>query len=292
MVIVINLHSLKRHKLRFGVPIPSAILTLVLGMLLVLGGLWIGQNINLLPVDASANAPIYDELFRVLFSIGTILFVGIVGLIVFSLVRFRRRPGQLGDGVALEGNLPLEVFWTAVPAIVVLFVGLYSYDIYERMGGMVPLGHGDHGSETMVDQRIWGGIGSTQDSQTATTVGIAPLPIEVTAMQFAFLFHYPDGDIISGEMHVPVDRPVSLKMEAKDVIHAFWIPEFRLKQDVIPGQPTVLDFTPTRTGNYSIVCAELCGPYHGGMRSSVVVDSADDFDSWLQSNRKIPVAEA
>ena len=292
VVIVINLHSLKRHKLRFGVPIPSAILTLVLGMLLVLGGLWIGQNINLLPVDASANAPIYDELFRVLFGIGTILFVGIVGLIVFSLVRFRRRPGQLGDGLALEGNLPLEVFWTAVPAIVVLFVGLYSYDIYERMGGMVPLGHGDHGSETMVDQRIWGGIGSTQDSQTATTVGIAPLPIEVTAMQFAFLFHYPDGDIISGEMHVPVDRPVSLKMEAKDVIHAFWIPEFRLKQDVIPGQPTVLDFTPTRTGNYSIVCAELCGPYHGGMRSSVVVDSADDFDSWLQSNRKIPAAEA
>ena len=273
-------------------PIPSAILTLVLGMLLVLGGLWIGQNINLLPVDASANAPIYDELFRVLFSIGTILFIGIVGLILFSLVRFRRRPGQLGDGLALEGNLPLEVFWTAVPAIVVLFVGLYSYDIYERMGGMVPLGHGNHGSETVVDQRVWGGIGSTQDSQTATTAGIPPLPIEVTAMQFAFLFHYPDGDFISGEMHVPVDRPVSLRMEAKDVIHAFWIPEFRLKQDVIPGQPTVLDFTPTRTGSYSIVCAELCGPYHGGMRSSVVVDSADDFDTWLQSNRKLPAAEA
>ena len=273
-------------------PIPSAILTLVLGMLLVLGGLWIGQNINLLPVDASANAPIYDELFRVLFSIGTILFVGIVGLIVFSLVRFRRRPGQLGDGLALEGNLPLEVFWTAVPAIVVLFVGLYSYDIYERMGGMVPLGHGNHGAATTTDQRIWGGIGSTQDSQTATTAGITPLPVEVTAMQFAFLFHYPDGDFISGELHVPVDRPVSLRMEAKDVIHAFWIPEFRLKQDVIPGQPTVLDFTPTRTGSYSIVCAELCGPYHGGMRSSVIVDSADDFDSWLQSNRKLPVSEA
>ena len=273
-------------------PIPSAILTLVLGMLLVLGGLWIGQNINLLPVDASANAPIYDELFRVLFSIGTILFVGIVGLILFSLVRFRRRPGQLGDGLALEGNLPLEVFWTAVPAIVVLFVGLYSYDIYERMGGMVPLGHGNHGSETVADQRVWGGIGSTQDSQTATTAGIPPFPIEVTAMQFAFLFHYPDGDFISGEMHVPVDRPVSLRMEAKDVIHAYWIPEFLLKQDVIPGQPTVLDFTPTRTGSYSIVCAELCGPYHGGMRSSVVVDSADDFDTWLQSNRKLPAAEA
>ena len=238
------------------------------------------------------------RIFRVLFSIGTILFVGIVGLIVFSLVRFRRRPGQLGDGLAIEGNLPLEVFWTAVPAIVVLFVGLYSYDIYERMGGMVPLGHGNHGAvsasanASAADQRIWGGIGSTQDSQTATGSAIAPLPIEVTAMQFAFLFHYPDGDFISGELHVPADRPVSLKMEAKDVIHAFWIPEFRLKQDVIPGQPTVLDFTPTRPGTYSIVCAELCGPYHGGMRSSVVVDSADDFETWLQANSKTTPSEA
>ena len=104
--------------------IPSAIVTLVIGMLLALGGLWIGQNINLLPVDASVNAPIYDELFQVLFTIGTILFVGIVGLLVYSLIRFRRRSGQLGDGIAIEGNLPLEIFWTAVPAIVVLFFGL------------------------------------------------------------------------------------------------------------------------------------------------------------------------
>lgn len=81
-------------------------------------------------------------------------------------------------------------------------------------------------------------------------------------------------------------------MEAKDVIHAFWIPEFRLKQDVIPGQPTVLDFTPTRPGRYSIVCAELCGPYHGGMRSSVVVDNADDFNAWLQANSKTTTSEA
>ena len=123
------------------VQIPSAIVTLVIGMILVLTGLWIGQSFNLLPVDASANAPIYDELFQVLFTIGAILFIGIVGLLVFSLIRFRRRPGQLGDGIAMEGNLPLEIFWTAVPAIVVLFVGLYSYDIYDRMGGMVPLAH-------------------------------------------------------------------------------------------------------------------------------------------------------
>ena len=157
-------------------------------MILVLGGLWIGQNINLLPVDASVNAPIYDELFRVLFSIGTILFVGIVGLVVFSLVRFRRKPGQIGDGIALEGNLPLEIFWTAVPAIVVLFVGLFSYDIYERMGGMVPLAHGGHGDSQATEERVWGGIGTAGAMQASSEMAVLPLPVEVTAMQFAFLY--------------------------------------------------------------------------------------------------------
>ena len=280
------------------VQIPSAIVTLVIGMILVLTGLWIGQSFNLLPVDASANAPIYDELFQVLFTIGAILFIGIVGLLVFSLIRFRRRPGQLGDGIAMEGNLPLEIFWTAVPAIVVLFVGLYSYDIYDRMGGMVPLAH-DHMATSCAaagEERIWGGIssGSIEDAATAP----AALPIDVTAMQFAFLFHYPQGDIISGELHVPAGRPVTLRMEAKDVIHAFWVPEFRLKQDVIPGQPTQLSFTATRPGRYPIVCAELCGPYHGGMRSTVVVEEADAWDEWFSSNAKpetdvtTPVANA
>ena len=261
--------------------IPSSILTLVIGMLLVLGGLWVGQSINLLPLDASENAPIYDELFQVLFTIGTILFVGIVGLLVFSLIRFRRRAGQVGDGVAIEGNLPLEIFWTAVPAIVVLFVGLYSYDIYDRMGGMVPLAH-DHMMESQ-EQRIWGGISSGSIDSTSA---VDALPIEVTAMQFAFLFHYPNGDITSGELHVPADRPITLQMEAKDVIHAFWVPEFRLKQDIIPGQPTQLSFTPTRPGRYPIVCAELCGPYHGGMRSTVVVEKPDAWQTWFNNNAK------
>ena len=269
--------------------IPSAIITLVIGMVLVLGGMWIGQNINLLPIDASVNAPIYDELFQVLFTIGTILFIGIIGLLVFSLVRFRRRPGQLGDGIAIEGNLPLEIFWTAVPAVVVLFVGLYSYDIYDRMGGMVPLAHDHSAGMTeagMAEERIWGGI----SSGTVDAGVVDALPIEVTAMQFAFLFHYPDGDITAGELHVPAGRPVTLRLEAKDVIHAFWVPEFRLKQDVIPGQPTQLSFTPTRPGRYPIVCAELCGPYHGGMRSTVVVDEPDAWDSWFSSNAKPDLA--
>jgi cytochrome c oxidase subunit 2 len=279
-------------------------------MALVLTGLWIGQNVELLPAAASLNAPIYDQLFKVLFSIGSILFIGIFGLLVFSLIRFRRRDGDTGDGVAVEGNLQLEIFWTAIPAIVVLFVGIYSYDIYDRMGGMVPLSdpHSMHGaamapqasdsSASSVIQasvlgtppepskRIWGGIGSGQVS-----AGPA-LPVEVTALQFAFLFHYPQGDITSGELHVQKGQPVELRMEARDVIHAFWVPEFRLKQDIIPGQPTLLTFTPIKAGSYPIICAELCGPYHGGMRSTVVVHEPDEFATWFEKNNTATVAIA
>jgi cytochrome c oxidase subunit 2 len=216
-----------------------------------------------------------------LFSIGTILFIGIVGLIVYSLVRFRRRAGETGDGAAIEGNLPLEILWTAIPAVVVLFVGIYSYDIYDRMGGMTPLN--DHSMHSMAgsEERTWGGISPVSlDGDPA----IAPLPVDVTAMQFAFIFHYPDSDITSGELHVPVGQPVALQMKALDVIHAFWVPQFRLKQDVIPGQPTLLSFTPTRAGQYPIVCAELCGPYHGGMRSSVIVEEPESFAAWVAKN--------
>ncbi len=249
-------------------------------------GLWIGQNMNLLPLDASTNAPVYDELFRVLLSIGAILFIGMVGLVIYSLIKFRRKPGDITDGSSIEGNLPLEILWTAVPAVVILFVGLYSYDIYDRMGGMQSLGHEHHHEMISSDQRVWGGIG-TPVMQSSEKQSAIPLPIELTAMQFAFLFHYPQGDIISGELHVPVGSSVNMRMESKDVIHAFWVPEFRLKQDVIPGQPTILNFTPTKIGRYPIICAELCGPYHGGMRSTVVVESIEEYETWFDKNSKI-----
>ncbi|MCP9926478.1 cytochrome c oxidase subunit II [Cyanobium sp. CH-040] len=269
-------------------------------------GLLVGSRVSLLPVAASTNAPPYDSLFQVLFSIGTILFLGILIVLLYSLIRFRRRPGDVAEGLPIEGNLPLEIVWTAIPAVVILFVGIYSYDIYDRMGGMASLDHGGmhHGAMDLsgMDQvqpastppssgeRIWGGIGSTQAylDQTgdgrAVATAVPPLPVEVTAMQFAFIFHYPDSAITSGELHVPVGQPVQLRMQARDVIHAFWVPEFRLKQDVIPGQPTVLSLTATRPGTYPVICAELCGPYHGGMRTSVVVHEPEDFLAWVTQN--------
>ncbi len=269
----------------------SALLTFLLVVPLFAIGIWIGQNINPLPIDASTNASVYDELFRVLFSIGSILFLGFVGLLTYSLFKFRRKPEDKGDGLAIEDNLPLEILWTAIPTIVILFVGLYSYDIYDRMGGMQSLEHAGHNHESMVSkERIWGGIGSGSIGSTKESLN-KELFIEVTAMQFAFLFHYPKGDIISGELHVPVGQPISMRMESKDVIHAFWVPEFRIKQDVIPGQPTILNFTPTKAGKYPIICAELCGPYHGGMRSTVVVEEQKEYENWFEKNSKTPITK-
>ena len=268
--------------------IPSAILTLIAGMALVLLGQWVANDVNWLPVSASTNAPVYDELFRVLLAIGTMLLVGMTGVVVYSLIRFRRRDGDQQDGPPVEGNLSLELFWTAIPAVVVLFLGIYSYDIYDRMGGMTDLNaHGmDHHvaelasvrqSQPGDEERIWGGIAPASGNE-------AVLPVEVTALQFAFVFHYPEQNITSGELHVPTGQAVELRLKANDVIHAFWVPEFRIKQDVIPGQPTVLTFTANRIGDYPIVCAELCGPYHGGIRPHVVVDEPESFATWVETN--------
>ncbi len=242
---------------------------------------WIGFNVNLLPAEASINAPIYDELFKILFITGLIIFIGMTIAVIYSLFKFRKRNDQIGDGIALEGNLSLEIVWTIIPSIIVLLIGLYSYNIYDRMGGMKELNH-NHEMMSSNSEKIWAGISQTSDNEIA----INNLSIEVSAMQFAFLFNYPKGNFISGELHVPVDQKVTMKMESKDVIHAFWVPEFRIKQDIIPGQPTILNFTPTKIGKYPIICAELCGPYHGGMRASIIVEEESDYNEWFNKNTK------
>tara|TARA_B100000900_G_scaffold295207_1_gene253862 strand:- start:219 stop:677 length:459 start_codon:yes stop_codon:yes gene_type:complete len=152
------------------------------------------------------------------------------------------------------------------------------------MGGMQELNN-HHEMTKNSTEKIWAGISQASNNNS----GIGDLNIEVTAMQFAFLFNYPKGEFISGELHVPVNEKISIKMESKDVIHAFWVPEFRIKQDIIPGQPTILNFTPTKVGKYPIICAELCGPYHGGMRASIIVENPSDYETWFNQNKKTKI---
>jgi len=296
--------------------IPISLLTLTAGVVITLISIWVGQNHGLLPEQASEQAPLVDDLFNTMMVIATALFLVVEGAIVAFLIMFRKRPGDETDGEPIEGNLPLEAFWTAIPAIIVIGLGVYSVAVYQEMGGLNP---GDHAimahshqshESTMVaqmpgDEAVAGDVMPLLAEAESTTVEPAPvrpnygfgspsqdqvklpdLVVNVTGIQFAWLFNYPDqGGIMAGELHVPVGKDVQLNLSAQDVIHSLWIPQFRLKQDAIPGVPTELRFIATKPGTYPVVCTELCGSYHGGMRSQVVVHTQEEFDQWLEQNR-------
>ncbi|MBD2112682.1 MULTISPECIES: cytochrome c oxidase subunit II [Cyanophyceae] len=288
--------------------IPAPFWTLVLGIVVTLVSLWVGQNHNLLPEQASEQAPLVDDLFNVMMTIGTALFIVVQGAIVYSLIRFRQPKGDETDGLPIEGNLPLEAFWTAIPAVIVVGLGLYSVVVFQEMGGFSPGGHHGHGAmvamapqQSVIDiaPLVAQAAATDEDIFSKTQVygfGASPLvqmnqpdvTVNVTGMQFAWIFRYPDTGITDGELHIPVGKDVQLKIEAQDVIHSFWVPQFRLKQDALPGEPGELRFVATREGTYPVVCAELCGSYHGAMRTQVIVHSPEDYADWVASR----VAEA
>ncbi|MBW4459238.1 MAG: cytochrome c oxidase subunit II [Nodosilinea sp. WJT8-NPBG4] len=283
--------------------IPAPFWTLILGIAVTLISLWVGQNHNLLPVQASEQAPLVDDLFNVMMTIGTALFIVVQGAIVYSLIRFRQPKGDDTDGLPIEGNLPLEAFWTAIPAVIVVGLGLYSVVVFQEMGGFSPGGHHGHGAmvamapqQSVIDVApLLLAQGVDDDTVFGKTqvygFGASPLgqmnqpnvTVNVTGMQFAWIFRYPDTGITDGELHIPVGKDVQLKIEAQDVIHSFWVPQFRLKQDALPGEPGELRFVATREGTYPVVCAELCGSYHGAMRTQVIVHSPEDYADWVAS---------
>lgn len=235
-------------------------------------------------------------------TIATALFLVVEGAILIFAIKFRQRPGDDTDGVPIEGNLPLEAFWTAIPAIIVIGLGIYSVEVYRDMGGFEPAGH-----HMMAHAQMQGSamaapmiadasdMVSEQSVPTGAPIGIGATPqegkkpadvvVNVTGMQYAWLFNYPDSGVTAGELHVPVGKDVQLNISATDVIHSFWVPQFRLKQDALPGQPSELRFVATKIGAYPVVCAELCGGYHGAMRSQVIVQTPEEYDSWLKENQ-------
>jgi len=314
------------------VKIPSSIWTLLIGILLTLVSLWYGQNHGLLPTAATDEAELVDGLFNTMMTVSTGIFLLVEGILIYSAIKYRRRPGDNEDGPPVEGNVPLEILWTAIPAIIVFGISVYSFDVYNEIGGFSP--HAVHEAPIMQQSMKMPGaaIAATlndtppstepnlnqqksdeamQDPATAAVrnadqipqlrnapgVGIVaptigPVPgkegkppamvVNVTGMQYAFIFTYPETGITTGELHVPIGREIQLSMSANDVIHAFWVPEFRLKQDIIPGRQSEIRFTPKKAGDYDLICAELCGPYHGAMRTQVIVEKQEAFDNWMQ----------
>jgi cytochrome c oxidase subunit 2 len=292
---------------------------MLIGIVLTLVSIWYGQNHGLMPVAASKEAPLVDGLFNTMMTISTGLFILVQGVLIISAIKFRRRRGDEADAEPVHGNIPLEILWTAIPAILVLGISIYSFDVYNEMGGIDPMNHSmAHGkseksvahmpgaaiaatlpaaseplstgmtasasdpsasSQPIASSNI--GIGSTPEQQNSPT----ELTVNVAGLQYAWIFTYPDTGVVSGELHVPLGREVLLNITANDVLHAFWVPEFRLKQDAIPGRQSELSFTPSKEGEYPVICAELCGAYHGAMRTKVVVHSASDYDAWITSQQ-------
>jgi cytochrome c oxidase subunit II len=281
------------------VKIPSTITTLLAGILLTLVSLWYGQNHGLLPAAASEEAPLVDGLFNMMMTVSTGLFLIVQGALIIAIIRFRRRKDDMTDAPPVHGNVPLEILWTAIPTVIVLIIGIYSFEVYNSMGGLDPMaahGHQMPQATNMRGAAIAATLPSNKNShatpsnQVALGVGSSPekgatqnLNINVTGLQFAWIFNYPDSGVVSGELHVPLGREVKLNISANDVIHSFWVPQFRLKQDAIPGQQAQLQFTPSKVGEYPVICAELCGAYHGAMKTRVVVQTPEEFDTWLQS---------
>jgi cytochrome c oxidase subunit 2 len=224
----------------------AAILVLISTLIISVGM----EYIQLLPVQASAQAVPIDRLFGIEFKIIAFLFSLIVVFMIYSIVVFRRKPGDMDDAVHIEGNTKLEVTWTIIPLITVMALAY--------LGGQA----------------------------LAETMRADPRPIEIEAIgqQWSWRFEYPEFGVVSNILMMPVNKQALVSLSSNDVIHSFWVPEFRVKQDALPGGEEFvrqIRITPTMKGDYKVRCAELCGEKHADMRAPVKVVSNDEFQEWI-----------
>ena len=217
-------------------------------------GIVLALWIDWFPADAAKQGAPIDTLYDVLMIVSIPIFVLVLTVILYSVHAFRMRPGQENeDGPPIHGNTRLEVFWTAIPAIILVSLCSYAYAVLTDI------------EETHANEMV----------------------VKVEGIQFAWRFTYPRPDgrpVVSNQLFLPVDKPVRFDIRSVDVIHDFWVPAFRVKIDAVPGITTRLRATPTRLGRYPIVCAELCGLGHSVMRSTAHVVSTDEFNRWLARN--------
>lgn len=210
-----------------------------------------------LPDSLAQHAKDIDGLFGLIFVITLIVFVLVEALLVIFLIRYRRKhPKQ--QGVAIHGSTKAEVIWTVIPAIILVVLGIYS-------SGMV--------------------YAFQQPPADAYT-------IKVTGMKWAWQFEYPNGAKTVGDLRIPEGKNVLFQITSKDVIHSFWIPEFRIKQDAVPGRQTQYWLKPSVTEEQvdhkyekHVICAEYCGNQHSHMLADLTIMKDDEFDKWVADEK-------
>jgi cytochrome c oxidase subunit 2 len=231
--------------------IVAFVLVIIVTALVILGL----TALDLVPTLASAEGKFVDQMFAAQIYVIAFVFSLIVVLMLYSVVVFRRKPGDDSDGPYITGNVPLEIGWTVIPLIVVMGFG------------------------------VWGASHLTE----ITAADPKELLVRVTGFQFGWSFEYPEYNVTSSELYLPRGRQVLFELTSRDVIHSFWVSEFRIKQDAVPGRWTTLRVTPTEVGDYRVRCAELCGYSHAAMYAPVVVVEPADFEAWLAGQEiKVP----
>jgi cytochrome c oxidase subunit II len=207
-----------------------------------------------LPEEGSAEAKDIDTLWNVLAVASSFIFALVVAILLTAIWNFRRRHNDLSDGEPIHGHTRLEVIWTSIPAFLMVAAALAAALV----------------------------LADIEEPKANTKV------INVTGEQFAWTFGYPDDKARAQELHLVKGTPYHFKIHAKDVLHSFWVPEFRLKKDAVPGITTDVRVTPTKTGHFSVVCAELCGLGHSTMRAPVTVEPDQAaFERWVARVKKL-----
>jgi cytochrome c oxidase subunit 2 len=207
--------------------------------------------------QASTAADDIDRLLDVMIVLSSFVFSIVIVMLSYALFKWRAKPGDESDGEPIHGNTKLEIAWTAIPTVIVMFAAAYSWITLDNIEA--------RDSDSMV--------------------------VNVTSQQYEWGFEYPaQGAIETRELHVPVDRQIEFKLHALDVIHSFWVPEWRIKKDNVPGITTRAIVTPNKIGTYQLICTELCGFGHATMRAKVVVQSQADFDAWAAAQKALEPA--
>jgi cytochrome c oxidase subunit 2 len=212
-----------------------------------------------LPENVSTYGADIDWLFELIYWITGVTFVVVAAALIVFIVRYRARPG--GRAVFTHGNTALEIVWTVVPALILVVLTLLSLPAWSRIKMQAPPESDVH-IRVMAKQFNW----------------------EVTYPGPDGQFDTEDDKTFDNEVHVPVGRPVVVHLESRDVIHSFFVPSFRFKQDAVPGRHIQQWFEVTKVGTYEAPCAELCGFGHSGMKGWVHAHSPDDYATWLAEN--------
>jgi len=246
-------------------------------LILVALSVWMGQQAyRWLPVQASTAAPLVDGLFSFETAIGTFVFGGVTSVMAWVVLMHRAEKYDESDAEPIEGNTRLEVIWTAIPFVLVMAIAVYAIRVNASLGVLGPMEH-IHLSDPVEQQGGYPG-----DRLPAEQV-------EVIARQWSWEFRYPDQGVSSTELHLAVDQPVSFRLVSDDVLHGFFIPAFRLKQDVVPGRAINFNLTPIREGRYRLRDSQFSGTWFAANQSDVVVESPEAHAAWLKQARTLPL---